>query len=820
VHRIRPHLALLVAVAVAVAVGALLPSPAAAAAPTRLPVEKQPPAHAAHRLLVRFVADADPETVSRGHGFRAGKNVGRTGFTVVETGSVSAENARERLRGARGVLSVELDRQRRIAATPNDPAFTGGHQAALQQVGFPAAWDIAKAGSGQKIAVVDTGVDLDHPELDSRVLPGWDFVDNDAHPQDLNGHGTTVAGIAAAETHNNAGMAGASWGASIIPIRALDAEGEGFDSDIADAITWAVDHGATVVNLSLGGPDQSDVLEAAVADALARNVVVVAATGNDGTGSPSYPAAIAGTLAVGATDGNGNLAYFSQHGSWVDIAAPGTEVLGPTHEGATQYVFGTGTSFASPIVAGAVALVRTWRPGFTAAQVVDQLQATARDNGPVGKDTSYGWGILDASAAVGGTAAADIAPVRGDPHEPNGTSGTARVVTASTTGTIAPETDVDWYAIDVPAVGSLTVTVTPEVDLDSWQAMDPRIDVYSPAGARLGGADATGPDEAETATVVASAAGRYRVRVGNVNGARSPGSYAFAFSTSSAPPVTTTTTTTAPPTTTTTTTAPPTTTTTTTAPPPPSPPPARSGYWMVDGTGHVYPFGDARHHGALNGARGNVVDLEPTASGNGYWLLASAGEVFTYGDARHGGQPSGLAPGEVVTSMSAHPFGVGYWVFTSRGRAFAFGGAPHRGDMAGRPLNGPVLDSVATPSGQGYYMVASDGGIFAFGDAAFRGSMGGRPLNAPVQSLVPDGDNDGYWLVASDGGVFAFDAGFRGSMGGRPLNRPVTGMVRFGNGYLMVGEDGGIFNFSDKPFHGSLGSSPPAAPVVAVAAVD
>jgi hypothetical protein len=113
--------------------------------------------------------------------------------------------------------------------------------------------------------------------------------------------------------------------------------------------------------------------------------------------------------------------------------------------------------------------------------------------------------------------------------------------------------------------------------------------------------------------------------------------------------------------------------------------------------------------------------------------------------------------------------------------------------------------------------VASDGGIFAFGDARFYGSMGGRKLNAPVQSLVPDGDGAGYWLVASDGGIFAFDAPFLGSMGGQRLNKPVTGMVRYGDGYLMVGEDGGIFNFSSRSFAGSLGANPPARPITSVA---
>ena len=113
-------------------------------------------------------------------------------------------------------------------------------------------------------------------------------------------------------------------------------------------------------------------------------------------------------------------------------------------------------------------------------------------------------------------------------------------------------------------------------------------------------------------------------------------------------------------------------------------------------------------------------------------------------------------------------------------------------------------------------MVGSDGGIFAFGDAKFLGSMGDKKLNAPVQSLVPDSDGVGYWLVASDGGIFAFNAPFKGSMGDKKLAKPVTGMVPYGDGYMMVGEDGGIFNFSNKPFDGSLGSAPPAKPIVSV----
>jgi hypothetical protein len=248
-----------------------------------------------------------------------------------------------------------------------------------------------------------------------------------------------------------------------------------------------------------------------------------------------------------------------------------------------------------------------------------------------------------------------------------------------------------------------------------------------------------------------------------------------------------------------------------------------AGYWLVDDRGTVSTFGQAAHFGdlatAAAGQRVVAVDLEPTPTRSGYWIVDNDGRVFGFGDARYvGGVAAGaLAKGEKVTSMSTTRTGAGYWLFTSRGRALPFGDAHFYGDMAKVALNGPVLDSIPTPSGNGYYMVASDGGIFSFGDARFAGSMGGAKLNAPVQSLVPDPDRSGYWLVAADGGVFAFDAPFRGSMGDVRLNKPVTGMVPYGNGYLMVGEDGGLFNFSDRPFLGSLGAHAPNRPIVSVA---
>ena len=250
-----------------------------------------------------------------------------------------------------------------------------------------------------------------------------------------------------------------------------------------------------------------------------------------------------------------------------------------------------------------------------------------------------------------------------------------------------------------------------------------------------------------------------------------------------------------------------------------------SGYLMVDQAGHVYPFGSAPFCGHSSMVFSNkATDVQITPNNKGYWILIDGGYV----DFMDCGMSTAdfvayelnnnvpLAAGETAVSLSALPDGTGYWVFTSRGKAIPFGNALFYGDMASTPLNGAILGSVATSTGKGYWMVGSDGGIFSFGDAKFYGSTGNLKLNKPVMSMAPDPDGAGYWLVASDGGIFAFDAPFKGSMGGTPLNKPVSGMVPGANGYMMVGEDGGIFSFGDVSFLGSLGATPPSSPIRAV----
>jgi hypothetical protein len=244
------------------------------------------------------------------------------------------------------------------------------------------------------------------------------------------------------------------------------------------------------------------------------------------------------------------------------------------------------------------------------------------------------------------------------------------------------------------------------------------------------------------------------------------------------------------------------------------------GYDLLDAAGTVTQFGGGYLHFQVGGVFG-ATRLAVTPSRQGYWIVDSSGHVFAFGDARWLGNAGehALLPSETVRSISPSAGGKGYWLFTSRGRALPFGAARFLGDMTGEALNGPVVDAVATADGLGYLMVGSDGGIFTFGDAHYYGSTGDRRLNQPVVAIAPTESGHGYWLVASDGGVFSFgDAQFRGSMGATRLARPVVGITRYGRGYLMVASDGGIFNFGTLAFFGSLAGESLETPVVAVAA--
>ena len=297
-----------------------------------------------------------------------------------------------------------------LDTVPNDP-FYNSHQWAHDVINSAQGWGITTGSDTVVIAVIDSGIDGNHPDLNvgNKILPGNDYVDGDNDPNDLNGHGTHVAGIAAAATDNGVGIAGTSWGARILPIRVLNAEGSGTDADLIDAITWAVEQGADVINMSLGGIGENTDLHEAILNARANNVVVIAAAGNCGASNyekngcterdqPVYPAAYAESFAVAATNDGDGTADFSNRGDYVDIAAPGVNIISTYYD--DVYGSGSGTSQATPFVAGLAALILSLDPTLTPDQVEAVIEQNAVDLGPGGKDIDYGHGRIDVGATL------------------------------------------------------------------------------------------------------------------------------------------------------------------------------------------------------------------------------------------------------------------------------------------------------------------------------------------------------------------------------------------------------------------------------------
>jgi len=279
-----------------------------------------------------------------------------------------------------------------LDTTPNDDEWP--LQSGLRVVGLPRAWDTSRGSSHLVVAVVDTGVDPAQPDLRGALVPGMNFVDPAAPPGDDHGHGTAVAGIVAARSNNGQGMAGVCWFCAVMPVKVLDAGGSGDDTRIAAGIVWAVDHGARVINLSLGGPGDSPELDAALAYAFAKGAVVVAAAGNSGTTVPFYPAANANALSVAATTASDRAYSWSNHGSWVNVAAPGCNVA-PGRPGTYQLF--CGTSSAAPIVAGLAALALSQRPDATAADVRRAIEGATT---PLAGFVQYGRVFAPATLAA------------------------------------------------------------------------------------------------------------------------------------------------------------------------------------------------------------------------------------------------------------------------------------------------------------------------------------------------------------------------------------------------------------------------------------
>ncbi|WP_227935037.1 S8 family peptidase [Alkalihalobacillus deserti] len=283
-----------------------------------------------------------------------------------------------------------------LTTLPNDEFFEP-YQWNLNQIEIDEGWNLS-GGEGVKIAVLDTGVDRDHLDIKDKLGPGYNAIDDSDNYTDAHGHGTHVAGVAAALTNNLTGIAGISFNSTILPVKVLNDEGEGSSFEVAKGIYWAVEQGAGVINMSLGDYYPSDLLYDAISYAYEQDVVLVGASGNDNVEDPMYPSNYEEVFTVAAVDDTRNRAFFSNYGKHVDVAAPGEHI--PSLFPDNNYVVMSGTSMAAPHVAGLAALIRSLRPDLTNEEVYDVMRTTAKDLGTKGHDPYYGFGEIDVAAAL------------------------------------------------------------------------------------------------------------------------------------------------------------------------------------------------------------------------------------------------------------------------------------------------------------------------------------------------------------------------------------------------------------------------------------
>jgi subtilisin family serine protease len=343
-------------------------------------------------LLVRFRPGTTSAEATAALAEAGGERDGRIAALTVQLASVPADEARAalaELRSSADVLFAEPDGAVRIAGTVSGDPLSDSKPWPFLITRLPSAWQLVTGDPGVTIAIVDTGVSA-HEDLPT-LLPGWDFLNEDADASDDHGHGTAVAGVLASLAGNGLGTAGACWSCSVLPVKALGPDGYGTWSAVANGITWAADRGADVINLSLGAPGASMTVMSAVEYARSRGAIVVAAAGNAGSTTPFYPADFPGVLAVAASDETDTLYTFSNRGSWVELSAPGCASTVSLGGGWSEFC---GTSAAAPFVSGLVALARTLAPTAAAGQLEAALLTTAH---PV---AGVSAGRIDARAAL------------------------------------------------------------------------------------------------------------------------------------------------------------------------------------------------------------------------------------------------------------------------------------------------------------------------------------------------------------------------------------------------------------------------------------
>lgn len=355
------------------------------------------------RLLVQpraGLSEAEFDKIIKKQG---GKQVGKIdgiNVRIIQLPPQASEKAVEALlKNNKHLKFAERDMLLKPEVAADDPYYASAWH--LPKIGAPTAWDVTQ-GENVTIAILDSGVDATHPDLASRLVPGWNFYDNNSNTSDVYGHGTQVAGAAAAASNNALGVASVAGMARIMPIRVTDTSGMGSLSQMASGITWAADRGARVANLSFAAAGGYATVQNAAQYMKKKGGLVVTAAGNTGTAQTF--AAHPSTIVVSGTTSTDAKASWSSYGSFVDIAAPGASIWTTTRGGG--YKAASGTSMASPVAAGVVGLMMAANPGLSAEGVESILLSTAVDLGSAGFDTSFGNGRINAAAAVAAAATA------------------------------------------------------------------------------------------------------------------------------------------------------------------------------------------------------------------------------------------------------------------------------------------------------------------------------------------------------------------------------------------------------------------------------
>ena len=387
------------------------------------------------------------------HGGRSNR-IGRSDVHVVYLPhGTSAASVVEKLKRNPQIKSVEVDRLVKSTFVPNDPYL--GSEYHVAKVGAPNAWNTTQ-GAGVIIGILDSGVDTSHPDLMPNLLPGFNFVDNNTNTSDVCGHGTAVAGTAAAVSNNGIGVAGIAGQAKILPIRIafFDATANScyaYLSTVVSGINYAADNGARVVNVSYSGIINSPAVQNAANYAKSKGALVFVSAGNNGIDEGFAPTTT--MIPVSATDGNDVKTSWSSYGNFVALAAPGAGIWTTSRGGI--YQAWNGTSFASPLAAGVAALVMSANRNLDNLAIESTLYASAVDLGPAGRDTYYGYGRVDAAAAVASAVARTVVIDTVPP--------TSTITAPSANATVSGLVPVDVTATDNIAVNRVELKVNSTV---------------------------------------------------------------------------------------------------------------------------------------------------------------------------------------------------------------------------------------------------------------------------------------------------------------------------------------------------------------------